>query len=66
MRFHQPTIPQFGPLQIPLGLHAGPVYVVDTSFRGWEGRAKIEVGSLSEDLATFFFAERVEVASTSP
>ena len=63
LRFVQPSIPEFGPFQIPLGLFAGSVYVVDTSFRGWESRARIEVGSLAEDLPTFFYAEGVEDAA---
>ena len=63
LRFLQPTIPQFGPLQIPLGLFAGSVYIVDTGFRGWESRVRVEVGSLVEDQPTFFYAERVEVAA---
>ena len=62
LRFIKPTIPQFGPFQIPLGLFGGSVYIVDTSFRGWESRARIEVGSLAEDQPTFFYAERVENA----
>ena len=60
LRFVQPSIPEFGPFQIPLGLFAGSVYIVDTSFRGWESRVRIEVGSLAEDQPTFFYAERVE------
>lgn len=62
LRFVQPSIPQLGPVQIPLGLFAGSVYVVETGFRGWESRARIEVGSLAEDRPTFFYAERVENA----
>lgn len=60
LRFLAPSIPQFGPLQLPLGLDSGSVYVVDTGFRGWDSRARIEVGSLSEDQSTFFYAEQVE------
>jgi hypothetical protein len=60
LRFLQPSIPEFGPFQIPLGLFAGSVYVVDTSFRGWESSARIEVGSMAEDQPTFFYAQRVE------
>ncbi len=63
LRFLHPDIPQFSLLQVPLGLFAGAVYVVDTSFRGWESRARIEVGSLAEDQPAFFYAERVEVAA---
>lgn len=60
LRFLAPRLPEFGPFQIPLGLLTGPVYVVDTSFRGWENQVRIEVGSLVEDKPTFFYAERVE------
>src|SRR5664279_2471878 len=48
LRFVQPSIPEFGPFQIPLGLLTGSVYIVDTSFRGWESCVRIEVGSLDE------------------
>jgi len=60
LRFVHPSIPEFGPLQIPLGLFAGSVYIVDTSFRGWESHARIEVGSMAEDQPTFFYAQGVE------
>lgn len=63
LRFVQPTIPEFGPFQIPLGLFAGSVYIVDTTFRGWESRARIEVGSMADDQPTFFYAQRVENAA---
>ena len=63
LRFIEPSIPEFGPFQIPLGLFAGSVYIVDTSFRGWESRAHIEVGSMTEDQPTFFYAQRVENAA---
>jgi hypothetical protein len=53
LRFINPTIPEFGPLQVPLGPFAGAIYVVDTTFRGWESRARIEVGSLAEEKPTF-------------
>jgi hypothetical protein len=59
LRFADPSLPDSGPLQIPLGL-ADSVYIVDTSFRGWESRVRIEVGSLAEDQPTFFYARRVE------
>ncbi len=60
LRFINPSIPDFGPFQIPLGFHEGSVYVVDTSFKGWNTHARIEVGSMSEDQPTFFFAQSVE------
>jgi hypothetical protein len=41
LRFLAPSIPQFGPFQIPLGLDSGSVYVVDTGFKGWESRSRI-------------------------
>jgi hypothetical protein len=63
LRFVRPSIPEFGPFQVPLELSASSVYVVDTSFRGWEKRARIEVGSLAEDKPTLFYAEQVEVAA---
>jgi hypothetical protein len=59
LRFTDPQIPQFGPLQIPGGLENGPIYVVDIRFKGW-ATMKVEVGSDAEDRPTFFFAERVE------
>jgi len=63
LRFSHPSIPELGPFQIPLGPFAGSVYIVDTSFRGWESRVRIEVGSLAEDQPTLFFAEQVENVS---
>src|SRR4051794_20510385 len=45
LSFHHPTLAEFGPFQIPLGLFGQSVYIVDTSFRGWESCARIEVGS---------------------
>ncbi|MFT5028694.1 MAG: hypothetical protein ACI9VS_001123 [Candidatus Binatia bacterium] len=63
LSFHGTSIPQFSEFQIPCGLFNGSVYVVDTGFRGWEDRARIEVGSLSEDKPTFFYAEGVEDAT---
>lgn len=60
LRFIEPNIPEFGPFQIPLGLFTGSVYIVDTSFRGWESHALIEVGSMTEDQPTFFYARRIE------
>lgn len=59
LRFENLTIPELGPLQVPLGLFAGPIYLVDTSFKGWERAHRIEVGLLAEDQPTFFFAEDV-------
>jgi hypothetical protein len=63
LRFVQPSIPEFGAFQIPLGLFAGSGYIVDTSFRGWESGVRIEVGSMAEDQPTFFYAQRVENAA---
>ena len=60
LRFQDPAVPEFGPFQIPIGPEAGPVYIVDTSFRGWESRVRIEVGSLAEDQTTFLYAQRVD------
>ncbi len=38
------------------------IYIMDTSYRGWEERVRVEVGELYEEGGVYFLAESVEEA----
>lgn len=49
----------------PLSDHYG-IYVLDTGYRQWEQRVRIEVGEFFEDGGVYFLAESVEEISAEP
>ena len=63
LRFTNPRLSDHGPFRIPSGLEGETLFVVDTTARGWEKHQRIEVGSLAEDMPTYFWAESVQLDS---
>lgn len=57
LRFSQPRLAEFGPLQIP---QIPFVYIATTRSLGWEGERSLEVGGWFEDRDVLFWAAGVQ------
>lgn len=61
LSFENPSLAEYGPLQLPEMMVGRSIYIADLKEFGWDSLARVEVGGWGEDKPPFFWSSNVTV-----